>query len=428
MVRLNGPRWELELGGEGYPQSLVELQNPPEVLRGIGDREVLSGPCLAVIGARRATPYGIAAAELAGRVAAECGVTVVSGGAMGCDYAAGMAAAAAGGRTIVVAGTGADVPYPASSTPVFQAAVDSGAVVSLERWGQTPRRYAFPRRNAVVAALCKVLVITEAGQVSGTMSTADAALELGRTLYAIPGSIFSPNSSGTNRLAAEGAPDGTAVLTGMQTAGRGRRGRTFVSPPGGLYFSLILRPHAQPEALMHLTAMVAVAAARAIERVSGVYPGIKWTNDLVLGKKKLCGILTEIGIEAESREVDYAVVGIGINCAHAELPPEVAAMSADLETATGKKPDRSRLAAELVRSLYEMEQALFTQKDAWLAEFSAHCVTIGQDVKLVRGDEVQFAHADGIDGEAALRVTYPDGTAGVIASGEVSVRGMYGYT
>ena len=172
----------------------------------------------------------------------------------------------------------------------------------------------------------------------------------------------------------------------------------------------------------------AVAAARAIERVSGVYPGIKWTNDLVLGKKKLCGILTEIGIEAESREVDYAVVGIGINCAHAELPPEVAAMSADLETATGKKPDRSRLAAELVRSLYEMEQALFTQKDAWLAEFSAHCVTIGQDVKLVRSDEVQFAHADGIDGEAALRVTYPDGTTGVIASGEVSVRGMYGYT
>ena len=75
------------------------------------------------------------------------------------------------------------------------------------------------------------------------------------------------------RLAAEGAPDGTAVLTGMQTAGRGRRGRTFVSPPGGLYFSLILRPHAQPEALMHLTAMVAVAAARAIERVSASIPG-----------------------------------------------------------------------------------------------------------------------------------------------------------
>lgn len=110
MVRLNGPRWELELGGEGYPQSLAELQNPPEVLRGIGDREVLSGPCLAVIGARRATPYGIAAAELAGRVAAECGVTVVSGGAMAATTPREWQPPAAGGRTIVVAGTAPTSP------------------------------------------------------------------------------------------------------------------------------------------------------------------------------------------------------------------------------------------------------------------------------------------------------------------------------
>ena len=231
------------------------------------------------------------------------------------------------------------------------------------------------------------------------------------------------------RIAFDGAPDGTVAVAAEQTSGRGRRGRTFQSAAGkGVYLSVLLRPELTPAQLMPLTGLVAVAMSRAVDRVGGTNVQIKWTNDLVLGKKKLCGILTEIGIEAESREVDYAVVGIGINCAHAELPPEVAAMSADLETATGKKPDRSRLAAELVRSLYEMEQALFTQKDAWLAEFSAHCVTIGQDVKLVRGDEVQFAHADGIDGEAALRVTYPDGTTGVIASGEVSVRGMYGYT
>jgi len=244
--------------------------------------------------------------------------------------------------------------------------------------------------------------------------------------------VFPELDSTNNRLkvlASQGAPHGTVLIADRQTGGRGRMGRSFLSPPGvGIYMSILLRPECAPQELMHLTCAVAAAMCRAVERSVGLRPGIKWTNDLVLGKKKLCGILTEIGIEAESREVDYAVVGIGINCAHAELPPEVAAMSADLETATGKKPDRSRLAAELVRSLYEMEQALFTQKDAWLAEFSAHCVTIGQDVKLVRGDEVQFAHADGIDGEAALRVTYPDGTAGVIASGEVSVRGMYGYT
>ena len=173
--------------------------------------------------------------------------------------------------------------------------------------------------------------------------------------------------------------------------------------------------------------MAAVAAARAVFAVSGVYPDIKWTNDLVLGGKKLCGILTEIGIEAESREVDYAVVGIGINCARVDLPPEVSAMSASLEAFTGQKPDRARLAAALVRSLCELEQALFTEKDAWLREFAAHCITIGQDVKLVRGDDVTYAHADGIDEEAALLVTYPDGTKAAVASGEVSVRGMYGY-
>ena len=102
-------------------------------------------------------------------------------------------------------------------------------------------------------------------------------------------------------------------------------------------------------------------------------------------------------------------------------------MSISLEAFTGQRPDRARLAAALVRALSEMEQALFTEKDAWLQEFSAHCITIGQDVKLVRGDDVAYAHADGIDAEAALLVTYPDGAKAAIASGEVSVRGMYGY-
>ena len=88
---------------------------------------------------------------------------------------------------------------------------------------------------------------------------------------------------------------------------------------------------------------------------------------------------------------------------------------------------RARLAAALVRSLCEMERALFTEKDAWLREFAAHCITIGQDVKLVRGDDVTYAHADAIDSDAALLVTLPDGTKSTIASGEVSVRGMYGY-
>ena len=198
--------WELERGEGGYPPALLDLSRPPERIYGRGSVEALLGPCLSVVGARRATPYGLSVAEMAARVAAECGVTVVSGGAMGCDRAAGMAAVRAGGRTVIVSGCGADVVYPQASSDVYAAAVESGgAVVSAEGWGSPPRRWAFPKRNALIAALSQVLVVTEAGLRSGTMSTADAAAELGRTVYAIPGSIFSPNSSGTNRLAAEGA-------------------------------------------------------------------------------------------------------------------------------------------------------------------------------------------------------------------------------
>lgn len=203
---VKGTRWVIERGSSQWPAEFEELPNPPERIYGVGDPGVLSEPSVSVVGARRATPYGLAIAEMSARVAVECGVAVVSGGAMGCDSAAGEAALSAGGRTVVVSGCGADVVYPASSRDLFRdAAGGGGAVISAERWGTGPRRWAFPKRNALIAALSQVLVVTEAGRRSGTMSTAEAAIELGRTVYAIPGSIFSPNSSGTNRLIAEGA-------------------------------------------------------------------------------------------------------------------------------------------------------------------------------------------------------------------------------
>lgn len=201
-----GERWEIERGDELWPDALDDLARPPERLYGLGRPEALEGPCVSVVGARRATPYGLAIAEMAARVAAECGVTVVSGGAMGCDHAAGAAAVRSGGRTVVVSGCGADVTYPVSSRDLYEAAVATGgAVVSAEPWGAPPRRWSFPKRNALIAALSEVLVVTEAGARSGTASTAEAAAELGRTVYAIPGSIFSPGSAGTNRLIADGA-------------------------------------------------------------------------------------------------------------------------------------------------------------------------------------------------------------------------------
>lgn len=196
-------------GDEGFPEALREVGDPyGEIghINVLGRPEALEGPCISIVGARLATPYGLAVAAMAGRVSAECGLVVVSGGARGCDHAATRAALDAGGTTVVVSGCGADVVYPRSSADIFRDTVDAGgAVVSLERWGQTPRRYAFPRRNVLIAALSRSLFVTEAGVRSGTMSTADAALALGRLVYAIPGSIFSPNSQGTNHLIAEGA-------------------------------------------------------------------------------------------------------------------------------------------------------------------------------------------------------------------------------
>lgn len=208
-------RWELRSGDEGYPPCLDELPGELGVLYGIGSPSALGGPCISIVGSRRATPYGLACARMAGRVAAECGITVVSGGAMGCDHEASKAALDAGGRTVIVAGTGADVVYPRSSDDIFADAVRrGGCVISLERWGSAPRKYAFPKRNRVIAALSRSLLVCEAGVPSGTFSTAGCASELGRGVYAIPGSIFSPLSRGANWLLESGAsiiPDEQAL-------------------------------------------------------------------------------------------------------------------------------------------------------------------------------------------------------------------------
>ncbi|MBR1829508.1 MAG: DNA-processing protein DprA, partial [Atopobiaceae bacterium] len=125
-------RYEIAELDEAYPQTLLELEKPPELLHVIGDPAALKLPSLAVIGARRATPYGLAVAERAGRIAAECGIALVSGGAMGCDAAALRAAQRAGGVTIVVSGTGADRVYPQTSRDGFEGAPKGGGcVVSL---------------------------------------------------------------------------------------------------------------------------------------------------------------------------------------------------------------------------------------------------------------------------------------------------------
>ena len=231
-------------------------------------------------------------------------------------------------------------------------------------------------------------------------------------------------------LAKQGAPSGTVLIADRQTGGRGRMGRSFHSPGGlGLYFSLILRPGCHAAQLMHLTCAVAVAACDAVEQATGLRPGIKWTNDLVHEKKKLGGILTELGLGRDGT-VDYAIVGIGINCCHRseDFPEDIRTIAASISMVTGSPVDRSCLAAALMDALYSMEQTLLTGMDAMLDTYRADCITLGREISLVRSDgAIQYGTAVDIDREGGLVVRFRDGRTETVTSGEVSVRGMYGY-
>ena len=155
-------------------------------------------------------------------------------------------------------------------------------------------------------------------------------------------SIDSTNTR-AKQLAREGAPHGTVVIAGSQSAGRGRLGRSFSSPPGsGAYLSVIMRPECQASQLMHLTCAAGVAACDALERLCGQRPGIKWINDLILDAKKLGGILTEMSIDPKTAQVQYAVVGIGVNCT--AVPENVSDMATCLDVCPKRSaPDWWRL-------------------------------------------------------------------------------------
>ena len=244
---------------------------------------------------------------------------------------------------------------------------------------------------------------------------------------------YLPSIGSTNddlkQLAKQGAPHGTALLAGQQTNGHGRMGRSFQSPEGmGIYLSILLRPECSPQELMHLTCAAAVAMCDAIEKSAGFRPGIKWTNDLVSGRKKLGGILTELGLNS-SGTVAYAIIGIGINCCQqqTDFSAEIQNIAASLSMVTEKKTDRGTVAAAMLEALWNMDSGLLSQKEAILEQYRKDCITIGQEISLVRGEEIRHGKALDVDDNGALVVAFPSGNTEAINSGEVSVRGMYGY-
>lgn len=245
--------------------------------------------------------------------------------------------------------------------------------------------------------------------------------------------VFDEIDSTNNRakaLAVQGAPAGTVLIADCQTGGRGRRGRSFLSPPGmGVYLSVLLRPQCGPAELMHLTCATAVAMCDAVEEAAGFRPGIKWTNDLVYNRHKLAGILTELSLEAESGQVQYAVVGIGINCCQTpqDFPPEIRDVAGSLAMMADRPIDRNRLSAAMVKALVRMDAQLLTDRAGIMDRYRRDCITVGQEISLLRGDSVRHGKAFDVDEDGALLVEFAPGQVETVNSGEVSIRGMYGY-
>lgn len=242
--------------------------------------------------------------------------------------------------------------------------------------------------------------------------------------------VVDSTNTACKRLAAEGAPDGTVVIADNQTAGKGRRGRSFLSPAGmGMYLSILWRPECPPERLLPLTALSAVAVCRAIERLSGVSPAIKWPNDLVMKDRKICGILTELSLEGESGAVDSVVIGIGINANNSpeDFPEELREIAGSVYSAAGVRVCRAELAAALIMELDAMTQAWSNDPRAYLQAYRALCLTTGKEVRVLRGDTQRLAFAESVTDDFALAVRYPDGSTEALTGGEVSVRGLLGY-
>ena len=230
------------------------------------------------------------------------------------------------------------------------------------------------------------------------------------------------------QLAKEGAPHGTVLIAGHQTGGRGRLGRTFQSPEGqGVYLSVILRPNCEPSQLMHLTCAAGVAMMDAVETVSGVRPQVKWINDLVVGSKKLGGILTEMSVS--NGLVEYAVIGIGINCLQKEkdFPWEISAIATSVCLAAQKTVLPEVLAAAMVEKLWKLSDTVFSHKAQIMDRYRENCITLGKEIQVIRSDTVLPGKAVGMDDDGGLLVQYENGSVQTVSSGEVSVRGMYGY-
>lgn len=218
----------------------------------------------------------------------------------------------------------------------------------------------------------------------------------------------------------ENAPHGSMVVTGCQTAGRGRLGRSFTSPPGGLYMSIVLRPPKGAPLPMLLTAAAGVAVCQSVQALCKIQLGIKWVNDLFWQDKKCCGILTEAASGLENGAIEYLVVGIGLNyCVkEADFPPEVAAIATSLYPNGGAPVPRTALAADIRGRLLALFEDI--DKGEFLKEYKARSFVLGKQVQVL-ANSPYMARAVDIDDAAGLVVETPRGRT-TLTAGEISIR------
>lgn len=226
------------------------------------------------------------------------------------------------------------------------------------------------------------------------------------------------------RMAAEGAPQGSVLIANEQSAGRGRMGRSFFSPPGtGIYMSLLLRPRTDAQRATLVTASAAVAVAEGIEQLAGEPAQIKWVNDVLFHGRKVCGILTEASMDFESGMIDYVVLGIGVNTAvPAEgFPAELQGIAGAAFGAAQVPELRCRLAAEILDRFMGYYACLGSR--ACYEAYKSRSVVLGQNVQLIApGREPLPARVLDIDEDFALVVRTEDGRVQRVNAGEISLR------
>ena len=241
---------------------------------------------------------------------------------------------------------------------------------------------------------------------------------------------FARETDSTNlwikRLAKEGASEGTLALAEFQSAGRGRLGRSWEVPEGtSVMMSILLRPKFEPQYAPTLTLVMGMAVAKAVKNL-GFDVSIKWPNDVVVSHKKICGILTEMGVR--DGKIDYAVIGVGINVNIKEFPEEMADKATSLYLESGKEFDRSQipgLVMEAFEKYYE-KFAATCDLSGLNEEYESILANYNQSVRVLAKEPYEGV-ARGITDGGELLVEKTDGTIVAVSAGEVSVRGLYSY-